>query len=94
MLIWEALHRVHQELVEVLHFKAHRYTKGIRHMAIFEQFTTEGSEKADELAKDGAMMDGGVMAQIRASTFQQRREEVNVEPAFTVWWMRVSISVR
>ena len=45
-------------------------------MSLFEHFITEGNEKAHELAKDGAMMDGGVMAQIRASTVQQKREEV------------------
>ena len=32
--------------------------------------------KADEQAKDGAMMDGGLIAQVRASAVQQAREEV------------------
>ena len=32
--------------------------------------------KAHELAEDEAMMDGGEMAQIRAGTVQQTREEV------------------
>ena len=36
----------------------------------------EGDEKADELAKEGAMQDGGNMAQIGASSVQQRRREV------------------
>ena len=38
---------------------------------------TEGNERADELARDGAMLDGRDMAQIRASTVQQRREELH-----------------
>ena len=33
-------------------------------------------KKTDELAKDGAMLVGGEMAQIRASTVQQTREDV------------------
>ena len=45
-------------------------------MSLFENFITEGNEKADELAKAGAMMDGGEMAQVRARTVQQEREEV------------------
>ena len=35
-------------------------------MWLFEKFVTEGNEKADESAKDGAMMDGAVMARIGA----------------------------
>ena len=62
ILIWEELHRVHQEgmLVEVEHVKAH-CQQG------------EGNEEADEPAKEGTMLDGGEMAQIRASTVQQKR---------------------
>ena len=54
-----------------------------------EKLATEGNEKADELAKDGAMMGGGKMTQIRASTVQQRREEVYAAlqyAAFNVSW--------
>ena len=40
-------------------------------MSFFEKSITEGNEKADGLANNGAMMDGGLMAQIRASTVQQ-----------------------
>ena len=32
---------------------------------------TEGNEKADESAKEGAMLDEGVLAQIRVSTVQK-----------------------
>ena len=42
-------------------------------MSLFEKFITAGAE---ELAKDGAIWDGGFMAQARASTIQQEREEV------------------
>ena len=46
-------------------------------MSLFEQFITEGNEKANELANDGAMMDGGEMAKMRTSTVQQKREDVH-----------------
>ena len=42
----------------------------------FERFVTEGNERTDEVATDGAMLDGGEMAMIRASAVQQRRWEV------------------
>ena len=45
-------------------------------MSLFEKFSTAGNEKADGLTKEGAMLDGGVMGQIRVSTVQQKREEV------------------
>ena len=47
-----------------------------------------GNEKADELAKDGALMDGGGKAQIRASTVHQERDEVHaaLQHAAIVWW--------
>ena len=35
-----------------------------------ERFVTEGNEKADELAKAGAMMDEGSMAEARAETMK------------------------
>ena len=46
-------------------------------MSLFERFIAEGNEKADEFAKEGALLDGGLMAQVRASTVQQEREEVH-----------------
>ena len=56
----------------------------------FEKFITEGNEKADELAKEGARLDGGDMAHVRAITIQQEREEVfqlcNMQRASIVWW--------
>ena len=34
-----------------------------KHMMHFEKFVTDGNEKADELAKAGAMLDEGFMTQ-------------------------------
>ena len=45
-------------------------------MSHFDKFITVGNEKADELAKEGAMLDEGVMAEARAETKQQEREDV------------------
>ena len=47
-------------------------------MTQFERFVAEGNEKADELAKAGAMMDEGFMAEARAETVKQETEEVYV----------------
>ena len=63
-------------LIEVEHVKAHRTEKERKQTSHFESFVTEGNVKADELAKEGAMMDEGFLAQARASTIQQEREEV------------------
>ena len=76
---WEALHRLHRQgiLVEVSSMpKAHRTMEKMQQMSLFERFIAEGNEKADEFAKEGALLDGGLMAQVRASTVQQEREEV------------------
>ena len=40
-------------------------------MSQFERFATEGNEKADELARAGAILDAGFMAEARAETVQQ-----------------------
>ena len=61
--------------VEVEHVKAHRTKKYKKEMSHFERFV---NEKADELAKAGAMLDAGFMAEARAKTVQQEREEVCV----------------
>ena len=55
---------------------AHRTKKAKKHMSQFEKFVTEGNEKADELAKAGAMLDEGHMAEAKAETAQQEREDV------------------
>ena len=51
-------------------------------MSVFENFVKDGNEKADQLAKEGAMLDGGFMAQARANTVQQEREEVYAAPQY------------
>ena len=61
-------------------------------MSQFEKFVAEGSERADELAKAGAVLDEGFMAEVRAKTVQQEREKkkcmqpCSVRQAFTAWW--------
>ena len=57
----------------------------------FEKFVTEGNEKADEVAKEGAMWDERFMAQARATTMQQDTEEVYAAlqcaaSFLTAWW--------
>ena len=47
-------------------------------MTKLERFVTEGNEKADELAKAGAMLDEGFMAEARAETVKQEREREEV----------------
>ena len=59
-------------LVEVEHVKAHRTKKDKKERSQFENFLADGDdEKADELAKEGSMLDEGFMAQTRAKTVQQ-----------------------
>ena len=48
--------------MEVAHVKAHRTKKEKEKMTKIERFVTEGNEKADELAKAGAMLDEGLVA--------------------------------
>ena len=57
-------------LVEVEHVKVLGSKKEKNMCRFFEKKkkTAESNEKADKQAKDGAMMDGEVMAQIRAIT--------------------------
>ena len=43
---------------------------------ILVEVVTDGNEKADELAKAGAMLDEGFVAQARAKTILQEREDV------------------
>ena len=69
---WEELHllRSKEILVEVEHVKAHRTKKEEKDMSHFENLVTEGNEKADELAKPGAMLDEGFMSEMRGKTLQ------------------------
>ena len=57
----------------------------------FERFVTDGSEKADELAKAGEMWDEGFMAQVRPKTSRQEREKkctqpCRMQPVSTLLW--------
>ena len=54
----------------------HTVRRETENMTHIERFVTEGNEKADELAKAGAMPDEGFMAEVRAVTAKQEREEV------------------
>ena len=58
--IWEHGLAERGILVEVEHVWAHRTKREKKKMSQFERFLTEGNEKADELAKAGAMLDKGV----------------------------------
>ena len=77
--IWEEWHGVHQEgiLVEgqARQSTAPKEGKAAK-ISLFNKFITEGTEKADELAKGGARLNGGDMAQVRAVTIQLEREDV------------------
>ena len=76
--MWEEVRWFHQEgtCLDVRHVTAHLCQKERQEMSLFERFVAGGNEKTDALAKDEAMLDRGEMEQIRASTFQVRREEV------------------
>ena len=89
------MRRIHQEgtLFDV-ELKAHRSNKEKQEPTPFERFVTEGHARAEELATDGAMLEGGEMTQIKACTVPQRREEVYAalqHEAFIVWWRRSTI---
>ena len=83
--IWEELHELVKRyiLVEVAHFKAHHTKKEKEKMTKIERFVTEGNQKADELAKAGAMLDEGFMAEVTAVSVKQEREEVYVALQYT-----------
>ena len=72
-----------------MNVKAHRTKKEKENMTQFERFVAEGNEKVEELAKAGAMLDEGFMAEVRAKTVQQERERkkctqlCSMQPAFT-----------
>ena len=60
-------------MVEVVHVEAHRTKKEKKEVSHCENFVTEGNEKADELSKAGAILDGGFMAEARAETLKKER---------------------
>ena len=57
------------------HVKVHRSNKEMQDMSLFQKFITEGHERADEQAQEGAWLDGGDMTQVRAITIQHERDE-------------------
>ena len=67
---WQALHLLVSRdiVVEVEHVKAHRTMKDKKEILHFEKCVTEGNEKADELAKAGAMLVEGFKAEVTAKT--------------------------
>ena len=75
--LWEELQLLASRdiFVEVKHVKAHRTVKDKKEMSHFEKFVADGNEKADVLAKAGAMLDEGFMAEARENMVQQEREE-------------------
>ena len=74
--IWEELHLLISKefLVEVEACQGAPHKEGQERD--FERFVTDDNEKADELAKAGAMLDEGFMAEARAQTVEQEREEI------------------
>ena len=74
--IWE-LHKNCAEKNKDLdgkHEKAHRTETEKKVMISEEMFVTECNEKADELAKDGAVVDGGAIAVAMALTIKRLRK--------------------
>ena len=76
--IWEELQlsESREMSVEVEQVKADRTKKDKKEMSQFEMFVADGNEKADGLAKAGATLDEGFMAETRAKTVQQERRSV------------------
>ena len=60
------------------------YQKGEENMSQFEKFVTAGNEKADDLAKAGAILDEGYMAEAKAETMPHEREELYVALQYAV----------
>ena len=64
-------------LVEVAHVGAAPHKKRKSKICrILKSLSLKAIEKADELAKEGAMLDEGFVAEARAETVQQERDEV------------------
>ena len=86
MLIWK-VPRIHEEgiLLEVEHVEAH-HSKQKQEMTLFERVVA-GNQRADELANDGAKMNGGEMAaQIRARRKERRSTRLfSTQLAFAAW---------
>ena len=61
--------------MKVEHVKAHRTKKEKKEMSPLEKFVTEGNEKVEEFVQAGTILDDFFMAETRAKTVQQEREE-------------------
>ena len=55
--------------------KAHRTKKEREKMTKIERFVTEGNEKADELAKAGAMLDEGFIGRSESCYYEAGERE-------------------
>ena len=64
--------------MEVAHVTAHRTRKEKEKVTKIERFVTEGNERADELAKAGAVLDEGFVAEVRAVTMKQERGSARI----------------
>ena len=90
--IWEELHGLAERiiLVEIEHVKVHRRKKVKKNILQFERFVAEGNEKADELAKSGAMLDERLWQkqEQKLCSRQERRcmQHYSMRPASTAWW--------
>ena len=79
--LWMNRLAVRDVAIEVEHVKPHLTNKEKQCMSRLEKFVTEGNEKADELAKEGAMLDEG-----RGRNEKMCMQLCSVQPAFTALW--------
>ena len=75
MLTSGTLGRIALPKFEGKHVEVHRTEKDKKKMPHFEKCVIDGNQKADELAKVGAIFDEGFMAKVRAKTVKQEREK-------------------
>ena len=80
ILIWEELHRVHQNgtLVDVVHVKANRSKKEMKQMSLFERFITASGDDALDLRVVGQVAHGVLKVLTPChSTSKLRRQRKN-----------------
>ena len=65
-----------REISEEVEHVMHRTKKDKKETSHPNKFVTEGNEEADDLAKAGAMLDEGIIAEARAKPVQQEREDM------------------
>ena len=78
------------------HVKAHRTKKEKKEMSPLEKFVTEGNEKVEEFAQAGTILDDCFMAETRAKTVQQEREEeyAALQCAASFHWWKIGKAVK